>query len=165
MIQDGVGKSGIDPAASSHIHTLRSSERQARNVGKRCQEPNHCFLGRPHVRRVDSKPKRRAVRSLHETSPNGLPHCMLRHATPDTFSEWDTNLTNPIKFLEDMGVPIPPSYLPPGRSPAPRAAGRAGCSSPSSHRAAPKPSPIARRPGHASRRGPAPGCKAGAALP
>ena len=40
---------------------------------KMCQEPFFGFLGRPWGRTVDSKPKRRIVRLLHSSPPNGLP--------------------------------------------------------------------------------------------
>jgi hypothetical protein len=51
--------------------TLATTPWDPRSWGnKRCQEPLFCFFGRPRGRNVVFKPRRRAVRSLHDSLPN-----------------------------------------------------------------------------------------------
>jgi hypothetical protein len=55
---------------------------------KRCQEPLFCFFGRPRGRNVVSRPRRRTVRSLHDSLPNGLPRFMQRRSAFNSASVW-----------------------------------------------------------------------------
>ena len=57
-----------------------------RAVEERVSGTESLLFGRPRGRRVDSKPKRRTVRSLQESSPNGLPRRTLRRAALNSAS-------------------------------------------------------------------------------
>ncbi len=87
---------GIVPTAEmtwTHVFNVMSSrvvgnrrEWDLASGKKRCQNPIRGFLGRPSGRNVDSSPRRRAVRVLHGSSPNGLPRRTLRRTACNSAS-------------------------------------------------------------------------------